>query len=103
MASGLDRALAATPADAQVIAQVQVVGRFAERRRRRPTGRCAARQLPIQSSCVVLVVLRSPGSPENATLARLRRQGARVLVDGDGVEAVRWHPPAGQRHLRVAP
>ena len=103
VASGLDRALAATPADAQVIAQVQVVGRFAERRSVQWAFFGAARQLPIQSSCVVLVVLRSPGSPENATLARLRRQGARVLVDGDGVEAVRWHPPAGQRHLRVAP
>ena len=103
VADGLRAALRATPANAQVIAQVQVVGRFSQRRSVQWAFFGASRRLPISEPTVVLVVLRAAGSPENRTLVQLRHRGARVLVDHDGVEAVLWRPPAGQRSLLVAP
>ena len=103
VARQLDAVLAATPSDAQVIAQIQVVGRFAQRRSVEWAFFGARRRLPIAQREVVLVVLRRPGDLQNPTLTRLRQHGARVLVNGHGVEAVLWHPPADRRSLLVVP
>jgi len=99
----LDRTLAATPRDAQVIAQVQVVGRFSGRRSVEWAFFGAERRLRIVEPEVVVVVLRRPGTPQNPTMARLRRAGAEVIVNGGGVEAVRWHPSTGRRSVLVGP
>ena len=86
-----------------MIAQIQVVGRFAQRRSVEWAFFGARRRLPIAQREVVLVVLRRPGDLQNPTLTRLRQHGARVLVNGHGVEAVLWHPPADRRSLLVVP
>ena len=103
VAHQLDRVLAATPTEAEVIAQVQVVGRFAQRHSVEWAFFGAERRLPITEDQVVLVVLRPPGSPQNPTISALRHHGAQLLVDGHGVEAVLWRPPTTATVLRVAP
>ena len=103
VARGLDAALAATPADAQVIAQAQVVGRFSARRHVEWAFFGAPRRLPLQARQVVLVLLHASGTPENPTVTRLRHQGAKLLINADGVEAIEWHPPTGRQTLLVAP
>ena len=102
-AAALSDVLDATPSDAQVIAQIQIVGRFSERSSVEWAFFGSPRRLPIDRPVVVLVIRRPHGAPENPTFSTLRADGARVLVNRGGIEAIEWRPKEGTRSLVVLP
>ena len=112
-AAALGRALAATPADAEVAAPLATLGRFSQRRYAYllgdPSGGTGA-SVPVRAPAVVVVVDPSidtaflPAAVSTGLVRRLEHQGATVLVSTPGVTAVLWHPPPGVTSLHlVAP
>jgi hypothetical protein len=104
-------ALAGIPTEAQVIASVPTIGRFAEHEwvynlERDPYA--GVNSIPIRAERVAVVVdrinalqLLSPAE-QDAVVAQLLSTGeAEVLVDRDGVTAILWTPPPGRRTLDV--
>ena len=112
-AAALGRALARTPADAEVLAPLPTIGRFSQRPYvyllGDPSGGTAA-TVPVRTRSVVVVVDPSidtaflPTRVSDGLVRRLEGQGATVLVSTRGVTAVLWHPPPGVTTLHlVAP
>ena len=102
----LRHVLAETPPNAEVIASVPIVGRFAQRKYvyqfLGPTQR-----IPIEAQEVVIVLdtrhTQQIATAAQATAAIRSLQGlhARLLVDSDNVLAVEWHPARGTTHVRL--
>lgn len=111
-AAALGRALAATPADAEVAAPLPTIGRFAQRRYAYllgdPSGGTSA-SVPVRASTVVVVIDPTidtaflPAGVSDDLVHRLEHQGASVLVSTPGVTAVLWHPPPGTTTLHLVP
>ena len=109
-AAALGRALAATPADAEVAAPLPTIGRFSQRPFAYllgdPSGGTGA-SIPVRARTVVVVVDPSidtaflPTAVSTHLVQRLERQGATVLVSTPGVTAVLWHPPPGVTTLHL--
>jgi len=101
----LRTALAATPADAEVIATVSVMGAFCDRPACYfyfPNG-----PRPVQSHTVVFVfatgneATTTPAGSAMAIAYVRDRLHARTVVDADGVAAFIWHPPPGTTQVTV--
>jgi len=103
-AAALRAALAATPADAEVIAPVPTIGRFGQREYLyllvdQAPG--SALPLPVRARTVVVVVDTRraaqllPRDQADRLVAQLVGRGARVVVRRAGVTALVWHPPRG--------
>jgi hypothetical protein len=104
MSAQLDKALARTPADAEVLATEGIMGRFSAR----PSVYflVPGRTFPVHSRPVVFVIDPArdayPVSDDEADIALIRnRLHARVLVNGDGVWAFEWQPPRGTTRLTL--
>ncbi len=107
-ATQIRMALALTPADAEVISTISIMGRFCSRPYCYwfyPNG-----SFPVQSREVVFVFDPAAGNPIPGTkasddidaIAFVRdRLHARTLVDADGVTALVWRPPAGTTGVDV--
>ncbi|MGD0391829.1 MAG: DUF2079 domain-containing protein [Acidimicrobiales bacterium] len=108
-ATQINRALALTPPDAEVISTISVMGRFCSRPDCYwfyPNG-----SFPVQSRPVVFVFdpaseNKFPGADavvDVSAVAFIRDHlHARTLVDADGVTALVWRPPAGTTEVHVA-
>jgi hypothetical protein len=109
-AAALSRALARTPADAEVVAPLPTVGRFAQR----PfvyllvdQPGTVPRAVPVSAPTVVVVVDPAiapelfPPRKIAVLVHRLQVEGARVLVSSAGVTALIWHPPPGVTSIRM--
>ena len=100
-ATQIRRALALTPADAEVISTISIIGRFCSRPSCYwfdPNG-----SVPVQSREVVFVfdpaaedLMPEAGPADDVgAIAYVReRLHARTLVDADGITALAWRPPA---------
>ena len=104
-AAQLRTALAATPADAEVIATVTVMGAFCDRPACYfyfPNG-----PRPVQSHTVVFVfatgneATTTPAGSAMAIAYVRDHLHARTVVDADGVAAFIWHPPPGTSQVTV--
>ncbi len=107
-AAALGRALAATPADAEVIASVPIIGRFGQR----PylytlvdTAVHTTAPVPVHADSVVVVIAGAdapellPPSIAGQLQDDLVARGGQVVVDAAGVVAIVWHPPPGTTEL----
>ena len=103
-AANLQSALAKTPASAEVISTLSVMGRFC--------GRQSCYYFnwhhtePIRSANVVFVFAPgsggSPPSVVNTMISHVRHDlHARVLTDADGVTVLEWRPPPGTNQIAV--
>ncbi len=105
-AAALARGLAATPANAEVIASWGVMGRFSERSYDEPlyTGVEAE---PVSAPIVVFVLTNAglENDPPVAVAAIERYVSvdlhAKVLVDAAGVEVFEWHAPPGTTQVGI--
>jgi hypothetical protein len=105
-ATVLRHVLAETPPEAEVIASVPIVGRFAQRKFvYQFVG--PNQRIPIQARDVV-VVLDTQHTQQIATAAQataairyLQGLHARLLADSDNVLAVEWHPARGTTRVRL--
>jgi hypothetical protein len=104
-AAQLRVALAATPADAEVIATVSIMGRFCGRPACYfyfPNG-----PRPVVSGAVVFVfatdneATTTPAGSAMAIAYVRDRLHARTIVDADSVAAFIWHPPPGTSEVTV--
>ena len=107
-AGQINRALARTPPDAEVISTISTMGRFCSRPYCYwfyPNG-----SFPVQSREVVFLFYpasedKFPGADaagDVRAIAFVRDHlHARTLVDADGVTALAWHPPAGTTQVDV--
>jgi hypothetical protein len=107
-ASTLDRALAATPTDAEVVAANGVIGRFGGRQFVYPLLTVARGQVvPVNAEQVVFVFtdagieLTSPTQRTAAERFVTTKLHAAVLAEGGGVTAYVWHPRAGVRSITL--
>ena len=107
-ASTLDRTLAATPADAEVVAANGVIGRFGGRQHVYPLLTIDRGQtVPVEAAQVVFVFtdagteLTSPG--RNAADQRYvaTTLHATELAEGGGVTTYLWRPPASARSITL--
>jgi hypothetical protein len=108
-ASQINRTLALTPPDAEVISTIAIMGRFCSRPSCYwfyPEG-----SFPVQSREVVFVFdpaaeVRFSGADAVADVRAIAfvrgHLHARTLVDADGVTALVWRPPAGTTEVDVA-
>jgi hypothetical protein len=108
-ATQIRRALALTPADAEVISTISIMGRFCSRPHCYlfyPNG-----SFPVQSREVVFVfdpaaedqIPVADAADDIRAIAFVRdRLHARTLVDADGITALAWRPPAGTTRVHVA-
>jgi hypothetical protein len=105
-AQQIGSALDQTPADAEVITTIAIIGRFSAR----PSAYWFAptRTVPIQSRHVVFVL--DPANENTIPLANAADDVAaiaylgshlhgRVLVNADGIWAFEWQPPPGTTHF----
>ncbi len=107
----LQTALEGIPDGAQVIASVPTIGRFAEHEwvfvlARGQLG--GVREIPIEEEQVAVVIdrinalqLLSPAEQDAVVQELLTTGESEVLVDRDGVTAILWTPPPGQRTLEA--
>lgn len=98
-ASALGQTLAETPRTAEVVVPTVIAGRFGSRRFV-DLYAAAGEGFAVDSRQIVVVLSASYGAPISAAEAwsagrQLRRDGARTLVDRDGIWALIWRPPAG--------
>lgn len=103
------RALALTPADAEVISTIGIMGRFCSRPHCYwfyPNG-----SFPVLSREVVFVFdpaaedpipVADAGDDIRAIAFVRNRLHARTLVDSDGITALAWRPPAGTTRVHLA-
>ena len=108
-ATQIRKALALTPADAEVITTISIIGRFCSRPACfwfDPNG-----SVPVQSREVVFVFdppredLMPEADPADdiGAIAYVReRLHARTLVDADGITALAWRPPPGTTRVVMA-
>ncbi len=101
----LSQVLAATPADAEVIAAQGVVGRFGARRSVYAV-LATPQAFPVQARNVVFVLTPAQGietvseAALQADIAYVQMQlHATPLASADGVYAFSWHPPARTRSV----
>jgi uncharacterized membrane protein len=105
-AGSLNRALAATPPGAEVIASWGVMGRFSERQSDYPLYKGVV-FYPVRSHIVVFVLTNAgleDDPPQTvAAIAKYARVtlGASVLVNSNGVTALLWHPPRGTAGIPI--
>ena len=108
-ATQIRRALALTPADAEVISTISIMGRFCSRPHCywfHPNG-----SFPVRSREVVFVfdpaaenqIPVADAADDIGAIAFVRdRLHARTLVDADGITALVWRPPVGTTRVHVA-
>ena len=109
-ATQIRRVLALTPADAEVISTISIMGRFCSRPYCYwfyPQG-----SFPVQSQEVVFVfdpaaetqIPEAQAADDIEAIAFVRdRLHARTLVDAHGITALAWRPPAGTTRVNLAP
>jgi Predicted membrane protein (DUF2079) len=104
----LQAARAATPAGAEVIATVGVIGRFSGRRYAYPIDTIST--FPVHARTVVIVIAPTAGNQPvpPAAFAGVRALitgtlHAATLVDGPTVWAYLWHPPPGTHQVDLVP
>jgi hypothetical protein len=102
----LRHVLAQTRRDAEVVASVPIVGRFAQRTYvYQYLG--PAQQIPIHAADVVVILdIRhtlqiATAAQATAAFTYLVAQHAQVLVNSDDVLAVEWHPPEGTKNVQL--
>lgn len=109
-ATQLTRALALTPAQAEVIATIGIMGRFSGRTSIYFFG--PGSTVPVKSRTVVFVfdpanenTIPHVNPADDIAAAGFVRSNlrARVLVDKDGITAFEWQPPPGTSHLTFPP